>query len=497
MNHLKLTTAPLFLVLLVGCAKPGLRSVNPYGTELVEANLSIRTQQLEPSRNLPRSDWQPTLDRVVARILPAARTTCAEVSAWNCDKINQPIGIIDDPAINAFVDTQHQISAHAGLLVHAASDEEIAAVLAHEFGHVFARHIEKQQGNATIGMLAAAAAGLVIAGTTGVDVTKEAMEAGYKIGATAYSQASELEADYYAALILENSGIDLAHGRNLLLRLARTSGGQTGEGVGVWGEKARLMATTHPSDNYRIARWLGVTRSIDAGKQLQGSSPFSRDDDLRQDAWNRLLSGPAGLASMTRWVNPGNGHSGMFTISKVEYDSMHCGLMCIEISQVDYVQEQQERSLHRSCRAGGEWVSKDPGLCSEEQLAGDRRTFVGTQYLTEEKEVPALLVLHKDFVQAVDSGSGMVLKEIPYHKIKTAQYSFSEHRRWRAGIAVAVVANVFAAPLFFMKGKKHWLVFETDDEDQVALHLDKKNYQAILATIESKAKLKIEGFTED
>ena len=47
MNHLKLTTAPLFLVLLAGCAKPGLRSVNPYGTELVEANLSIRTQQLE------------------------------------------------------------------------------------------------------------------------------------------------------------------------------------------------------------------------------------------------------------------------------------------------------------------------------------------------------------------------------------------------------------------------------------------------------------------
>ena len=196
MNHLKLTTAPLFLVLLAGCAKPGLRSVNPYGTELVEANLSIRTQQLEPSRNLPRSDWQPTLDRVVARILPAARTTCAEVSAWNCDKINQPIRIIDDPAINAFVDPQHQISAHAGLLVHAASDEEIAAVLAHEFGHVFARHIEKQQGNATIGMLAAAAAGLAIAGTTGVDVTKEAMEAGYKIGATAYSQASELEADW-------------------------------------------------------------------------------------------------------------------------------------------------------------------------------------------------------------------------------------------------------------------------------------------------------------
>ena len=90
----------------------------------------------------------------------------------------------------------------------------------------------------------------------------------------------------------------------------------------------------------------------------------------------------------------------------------------------------------------------------------------------------------------MDSGSGMVLKEIPYHKIKTAQYSFSEHRRWRAGIAVA-------APLFFMKGKKHWLVFETDDEDQVALHLDKKNYQAILAAIESKAKLKIERFTED
>ena len=68
---------------------------------------------------------------------------------------------------------------------------------------------------------------------------------------------------------------------------------------------------------------------------------------------------------------------------------------------------------------------------------------------------------------------------------------------WSNRHFIGLVANVFAAPLFFMKGKKHWLVFETDDEDQVALHLDKKNYQAILAAIESKAKLKIERFTED
>ena len=74
--------------------------------------------------------------------------------------------------------------------------------------------------------------------------------------------------------------------------------------------------------------------------------------------------------------------------------------------------------------------------------------------------------------------------------------SFSKHRRWRAGVAVAVVANMFAAPLFLMKGKKHWLTLDTGKE-RMELRLDKKDYEMILVLLESRAGLSVERITED
>ena len=366
-NHLKLTTAPLFLVLLAGCAKPGLQGVSPYWSEVGEADQAISSRHLSPSRELPRRTWKPTLDRIAGKIVPAARATCLAVGASNCSKADNPIEIVDDPTINAFVDGQHKISVHAGLLTHAASDEEIAVVLAHEYGHIFARHIEKQQQNAGLGLLAGAAAGLVIAGTTGIDVTKESMEVGYGTGASVYSQESELEADYYAALILENSGIDLDYGRDVLIRLARSSRNPTGTGAGMWGEKARLMAHAHPADNFRIARWLGVSRSIEDSKRL-GEDPkkrvYENDNRFRQDAWDRLLGS---LHKVTvRWVNSQNGHSGTLSFKNAKYER-ECELSCVQIEQADYVQEQQKKSLHWMCKVDGKWLPKESVICEEER----------------------------------------------------------------------------------------------------------------------------------
>ena len=95
------------------------------------------------------------------------------------------------------------------------------------------------------------------------------------------------------------------------------------------------------------------------------------------------------------------------------------------------------------------------------------QTFSTVKYLMpsgdkkKEKEVEAHLILDEDSVRAVRLKPGHVqpnipyfLKKILYSEIKSATYSFSKHRRWRAGVAVAVVANMFAAPLFFMKGEK-------------------------------------------
>ena len=112
-------------------------------------------------------------------------------------------------------------------------------------------------------------------------------------------------------------------------------------------------------------------------------------------------------------------------------------------------------------------------------------------------EIKAHLIVTEGSIQVRDSQFSRTLKEIPYSEIKAATYSFSKHRRWRAGVAAAVAVNMFAAPLFFMKGKKHWLTFETE-EDRLALRLDKSNFKDILSAVDRRLKdtVAFDGYRE-
>ena len=103
------------------------------------------------------------------------------------------------------------------------------------------------------------------------------------------------------------------------------------------------------------------------------------------------------------------------------------------------------------------------------------------------KEVKAHLIVAGGSIRVLDPKSARTLREVPYSEIKAATYSFSKHRRWRAGLAVAAVVHVFATPLFFMKGKKHWLTFEME-EDYLALRLDKSNFEGILSAVDRRLK---------
>ena len=48
--------------------------------------------------------------------------------------------VLDEPAVNAFAVPGGYVYATRGLLVHLESEDELAAVLGHEIGHVTARH---------------------------------------------------------------------------------------------------------------------------------------------------------------------------------------------------------------------------------------------------------------------------------------------------------------------------------------------------------------------
>jgi hypothetical protein len=102
------------------------------------------------------------------------------------------------------------------------------------------------------------------------------------------------------------------------------------------------------------------------------------------------------------------------------------------------------------------------------------------------KESNVVLELRSDRVALVDPGSRAPMQSMRYESIRAVTYSRSKHPRWKQGIGAAVAVGVLAAPVFFMKGTKHWLTLQATG-DYMMLHLDKNNYKSIVAALEARS----------
>ena len=112
--------------------------------------------------------------------------------------------IIDAHDINAFALPGGYIYINRGLLAFLDSEAQLAAVLAHEIGHITARHVVKQDtartGATTLSILSVFTTGNAVLG----DVTNLWSTAAVK----GYGREMELEADGLGAEYLFNSGYD-------------------------------------------------------------------------------------------------------------------------------------------------------------------------------------------------------------------------------------------------------------------------------------------------
>ncbi len=113
--------------------------------------------------------------------------------------------VVRDPRINAFAVPGGYIYVHAGLLIRASNDDEVAGVLGHEVGHVNAHHLARQQ-EATQLMNYATLLGVLLS------VVQPAIGAG-AVAANAtvqlhYSREFEQEADYLGARYTRQAGFD-------------------------------------------------------------------------------------------------------------------------------------------------------------------------------------------------------------------------------------------------------------------------------------------------
>ena len=112
--------------------------------------------------------------------------------------------IIDSQDINAFALPGGYVYINRGLLTYLHSEAEMAAVLAHEIGHITARHAVRQKTAATGAGVASVLSVLVTGSGVVGDVTNLWSTAAVK----GYGRDMELEADRFGAQYMYNAGYD-------------------------------------------------------------------------------------------------------------------------------------------------------------------------------------------------------------------------------------------------------------------------------------------------
>ena len=160
---------------------------------------------------------------------------------------------IRDASINAFALPGGYIGVHTGLLNAAESESEVAAVLAHEIGHVTQRHIARmlaQQKQVSMVALAATILSLLAA-----RASPQAAMGGVMLGDSlargsmlSFSREAEREADDEAIVLLRAAGLSPAVMVTLFERLAGPDG--TGRD-----NAPPIALASHPADAERIARF--------------------------------------------------------------------------------------------------------------------------------------------------------------------------------------------------------------------------------------------------
>lgn len=175
------------------------------------------------------------------------------------------VGILDSKEINAISTPGGHIFVTRGLLECASSEDEVAAVMAHEIGHIQLKHALKSIKTSRLNdaaLTAIAAAGSIVTGSAYQDgVGSTVDELMTTLSTTGYSKTQEFEADAKAAHLLADAGYNPQALRTMLEVLKEKEKTETGG-----------MMTTHPSASSRLFQVRGHIRNA-----AYGTSNYNED----------------------------------------------------------------------------------------------------------------------------------------------------------------------------------------------------------------------------
>lgn len=214
--------------------------------------------------------------------------------------------IVDSPEINAFALPGGYVYVNRGLLTFMNSEAELAAVIAHEIGHITARHAVQQQARGKLARTAATVGGFVTAVATGSGYVgsqiSEVASIWAQTGLSGFGREAELEADSLAAEYLVNAGYDpaamievitvLKNQEDFNRKISNNGGGYHG------------LFATHPRNDTRLQEAIAEVGNITDNQITQiddtvfrenvdglvvGQSQQSQSNDARNRYYQGLL----------------------------------------------------------------------------------------------------------------------------------------------------------------------------------------------------------------
>ncbi len=157
--------------------------------------------------------------------------------------------VLDTPIVNAFALPGGYIYITRGLLALAENEAEVAGVLAHEIGHVTARHSAERYGNTVAAGVATTLLGVLVGGPAA-----DAAGGAAGLALQSYSRDQEFEADTLGVRYLSRAGYD-PKGMSSFLEKLQAHSRLEAELRGKPGEADKFdIMQTHPRTSDRIQK---------------------------------------------------------------------------------------------------------------------------------------------------------------------------------------------------------------------------------------------------
>ncbi|HMN71184.1 MAG TPA: M48 family metalloprotease [Rhodoblastus sp.] len=168
------------------------------------------------------------------------------------------VTILNTPVVNAFALPSGNLYISRGLLALANDSAEVAAVMAHEIGHVTARHAAARAEQEKRAAVIASAASVIQSRQKGEEV-----ENTQRLSFASFSRQQEVEADRIGVNVIARAGYDPYGAARFLTSLGRSTALRA-ELLGQKTPDKPDILATHPSTPERIALATQAARQIGA-----------------------------------------------------------------------------------------------------------------------------------------------------------------------------------------------------------------------------------------